>query len=167
LADKYGFKGYNNSEAHNLLRQYAKFVTRGKRHLIDGRKDEGFLHFMIGLDLVLGEKQQTTAKVTRRAAALIHNHFGLTYVEQEAKLRKLYEVRSRYVHQGQSIDAENITALEAICTEIFNCLLRFQNRKKSAALTSQWQKDIDYMVSAIEAGRIIEPQLLSDVGIEI
>jgi hypothetical protein len=35
------------------------------------------------------------------------------------------------------------------------------------ALASQWQKDIDYMVSAIEAGRPIEPQLLSDVGIEI
>jgi hypothetical protein len=75
-------------------------MARAKRHLIDGRKDEGFLHFMIGLDLVLGEKQQSTAKVSRRAAALVHNRFGVSFADQEARLRKLYDIRSRYVHQG-------------------------------------------------------------------
>jgi hypothetical protein len=164
LRTEYAFDGLMDTESHNLLRQFAKFFARGKRHLMDGRKDEGFLHLIIALDLVLGDKQQSTAKITKRAAALVGYSSGNSYGDEEKKIRDLYGQRSRYVHEGRSVGEDKIVELEGVCDVVLKSLLRLQARKGNAARVAEWQKDLDYIVGAIEAGRPLEDHILADVG---
>jgi hypothetical protein len=54
LATEFGFTGFSSHEVHQTLRTFSTFVSKAERHYLDGRIDEGFLHFVIALDLVFG-----------------------------------------------------------------------------------------------------------------
>lgn len=164
LRTEYAFDGLKDAESHNLLRQFSKFFARGKRHLLDGRSDEGFLHLIIALDLALGDKQQSTAKITKRAAALVSRSSGSRYEDEERKIRDLYGQRSRYVHEGRSVSEDKLVEVERVCEVVLKSLLRLQAKTGDAGRVATWQKDLDYVVGAIEAGRPLEDQILVDVG---
>lgn len=164
LSNEFGFNEFTSSEIHNVLRQYVRFVSRAKRYLADAQADNAFLHFIIALDLLFGEKQQSTATVTTRVAALVHRHFQVSYKDQVDRIRRLYDMRSRYVHSGISVDEQKISELKDICTAVLEYLLRFQCRAEGTSF-SQWQKDIDFLASALEAGRPGDPAVMQELGL--
>jgi hypothetical protein len=102
----------------------------------------------------------------KRVAVVVHRHFHVLYEEQEEQLRKLYDLRSRYVHQGISVDPEKAAEAEKVCTLVLECLLRFQARGKESSFL-RWQKDIDFVASALEAGRAGDTELMQELGIAI
>jgi hypothetical protein len=164
---EFGIGGPSQSELYASLSSFARFVGRARRHTWDGRHEEGFLHFIIALDLLLGEKESSTDAVAGRSAVLVHRAMGRGFDEQFKIMTRLYDKRSRYVHQGQAVDPTDVVVADSICTEVLYCLLRMhgQGRAEETGLVTRWQKELDYLRSAIEAGRNLSDDEFSHNGI--
>jgi hypothetical protein len=65
-----------------------------------------------------------------------------------------------------SVDYEKVTEVQDICTSVLECLLRFQAREKGNSFL-QWQKDIDFLASALEAGRAGDLAIMQELGIAV
>lgn len=167
LKELYRFTSFSRSEIHQTLRTFVHFVSRAKRHSLEGRSDEAFLHFAIALDLLLGSGESITDALSRRAAVLVHRRVGCPYSEQKAKLRALYSARSKYVHEGRSPGSERTNELEAVCDEVLRCMLRLQAdpEKQSTGFVDLWLKRLDHIASALEAAMPVEDSLLLANGI--
>ncbi len=165
---RYGFDSFRDSEIHVTLRIFMRFVSRAKRHYVDGHADEAFLHFVIALDLVLGETASATDTVTRRAAALVHRPLSRAYHEQKERIRHLYDARSRYVHDGKPVKPESKEEIEIVCHEVLLCLLRLQavDTNHAPDFIATWLKRVDHIVTALEARVDIDEALLKANGIE-
>lgn len=142
LSIKFAFAGYSDSEVGNTLRTFVRFLSRAERHCLDGREDEGFLHFIVALDLVFGDKDEATKSVSARVACIAHRASGRTYAEESSQIRGLYDARSRYVHSGTSVKPEMIQTARTICSAVFHCLLRLNGTTGDDLKISDWKSHL-------------------------
>src|ERR1043166_5582176 len=68
LKDTYAFENFDDSPLHKSIRVFADFVARGRRHEIDGRLSEAWLHYVIALELIFGERQAIQKSVSERVS---------------------------------------------------------------------------------------------------
>lgn len=168
LAD-HGVDRTNNSHLHNTLMTFGRYVARARTHRWAKRTDEAFLHFVIALDLLLGDRSAVTQKVVGRTAVLVHRHFRRGLGDQKKAIERLYDLRSRYVHQGQSVQESDVQNGEDISREVFMCLIRLYRKKGNhePGFIEQWLKNIDYIGSALEANKIVSGAEYADNGIAL
>jgi hypothetical protein len=152
---RFGITATEQNELYASLTSFGRFVGRARQHWWDGRQEEGFLHFIIALDLLLGEKDSATDAVAGRTAVLVHGSQGKSFDEQFKLMSRLYDKRSRYVHQGRPVEKQDVELADAICKEVVCCLLRMHRKGRGGetGIIVRWHKDLDYLRSAIEAGR--------------
>jgi hypothetical protein len=165
---KYGIKPGQESNLAQTIRSYSRFVTRATKHFLNDRAEEAFLHYIIALDLLLGEKDASNKSITTRVAALVHNHFGHSLETQRKIALDLYDKRSRYVHQGASIEASKIDIAKAICHEVLLCLLRCNMNANNHfdGFVDQWLRNLDYIAITIEAQKQLRNEDWLENGIE-
>ncbi|MFC1574764.1 hypothetical protein ACFL3Z_01655 [Gemmatimonadota bacterium] len=154
------------SEIRSSLHAYCRFLARARTHASEGRGNEGFLHFIIALDLLLAGREGITATLSRRAAVLTHRAFGVPFKEQVELLERLYHGRSRYVHEGEDVPEEYVAQAEKTCVEIGYCLLRLARKGlgNQVGFVKRWHKNLDYVVSAIEADRHLRDEEFKEIG---
>lgn len=165
LEKEYDFKGIFQSDIHQTLRTYTRFMSKAERHVIDGRIDEGFLHYVISLDLLFGEKDSSTKSVSNRVSCLTHRALGKSFIDQLKQIQTIYDRRSKYVHEGQAISESAIDEIQAVCREVLWCLLRLQKDGQNVKDVSGWLSMLDYFVAATEAGRPVDDRELRQCGI--
>lgn len=168
LKDAYGFSGVTSSEIHQTLFSYCRFLLKAKVHLDHGRIDEAFLHYIIALDLLFGEKDASTHEVSTRAAVVTHRALGKSYAEVVKLMKSVYSARSKYVHEGSLVEEGMLTAVIPVAEEVVRCLLRVQKQpqSKSSGFVEHWLKQLTFLVAGIEAGRTIEDSEFVAVGIK-
>ena len=71
-------------------------------------------------------------------------------------LQRIYNARSKYVHEGKQPDSSLLPLAEKICREVAFCLFRLQRDEENrlSGFHKRWLKDIDFVIAAIEAGRL-------------
>jgi hypothetical protein len=148
------------------VRSYVHFVSKAKRYSNEELLDEAFVHYVIALELLFGERARTNESVSRRVATLVFRPFSVSIVEAERMVTRLYDARSRYVHSGHSIDPSLIKQVDDVCAEVLWALLR---RLKQHGSTDDavgiWTKELDYIYSAIAAGKELAEDDLVASGI--
>ena len=70
LKREYNFSELSEGDICSSIRSYAKFVTKAVTYRNESRFDEAFLHYVIAIDLLFGEKESSTQAVARRVAAI-------------------------------------------------------------------------------------------------
>lgn len=158
LLEQFDFTELQECGIHKTLQTYCHFLALGEDHLREGRVAEGFLHFVIALDLLLGTEGSSTTSVSTRGAALAHRGVNRSYKEVLEELKLIYNARSKYVHEGRIPDSRMANAVKAVCREVAFCLLRLQRdvKNRTTSFGEQWTKDIDFLVAAIEAKRQVD-----------
>jgi hypothetical protein len=165
LREQFGFAAYNETDVHHTLRTFALFLSKARRHELDGRMGEAFLHHIIALDLLFGEKDSATVSVSRRTAIIVHTALDITLGAAQKMINQLYDTRSKYVHRGIEMPNEEIAKAANVCREVLFALLRFQHDAKQSKTINGWLKNLDYLNSAIDAGKPIAMDELSALGI--
>ncbi len=167
LRKEYNFVDFRNSEIHQTIKTFSRFISKAKRHFLENRPNEAFLHYVIALDLVLGEKDASNKSIMERTAVLVYKALKNSYEDQKGIIRKIYDIRSRYVHKGEQAEMKYIKDVEQICYQILLCLLRLQkvNDNHCSGFMNKWLKDIDYISKGIEANKNISDKVIKDVGI--
>jgi hypothetical protein len=168
LKTAYGFEGLTSSGVHQTLATFSRFVLQSKVHLDHGRLDEAFLHYVIALDLLFGDKDRSTETVSTRAAMVTHRTLGKSYPEAVKVLKDIYGARSKYVHEGKSVGEDQLERVTPIVNEVVRCLLRLQSQPQStdAGFIYQWLKKLSYFVAAFDAGKSIDDAEFTAAGIK-
>jgi len=133
-----------------------------------GKENEGFLRFVIALELLLSDRYAIGASVTRRAAVLTHRGESEPFEARLRSITRLYERRSRFVHQGEPVPVDALTEATTLCEEVAYCLLRLAKAGSAAEWSAEkWQKELDFVASAWEAGKEVQPTDLERLGLEL
>lgn len=77
---------------------------------------------------------------------------------------RLYDARSKYVHEGRAIPETEILEAESVAMEVLWALLAVSGAG-TLATTSEWLKKIDYVLAALRDGRVIPDEDFQSVGI--
>jgi len=164
----YSFSGFDTkNKVHNYLKLYTLYISKAKRHLYHGRYEESFLSFMVALELLLGEKGQSTKSITEKASLLTHNQCNRSYTDQKKVLEKLYDIRSKYVHEGSKIDETQIHPLDKITQLVLRVLFELQKPTNSPDIFSlkKWFKEIQFSISCIETNREVSCEEYRRIGV--
>lgn len=116
--------GRDVSEFSHVVNVFGQLIVRGREHEIDGRIDEAFLSHMIALDMVFGVKGESTRSVAERVATVTSEGRSEAAKQRKKRLQVLYDVRSGYVHQGQSCDEPLLSEVKDFCRDVGLALLR-------------------------------------------
>jgi hypothetical protein len=167
LRKTYGFEGFKDYPVHQDLKSFCHFLALAVTHHDEGRHAEGFLHYIIALDLLLGEKNSSTQTVSKRSAVLTHRMRGVTFKEAIAESEKIYDARSRYVHEGKEPKQDLWDVAQSVCREIAFCLFRLQRdpKNQSTGFHDRWMREIDFVAAALAASRSVPDADLRAIGI--
>jgi hypothetical protein len=168
LQEKYSFSGFKEFELHQTIKNYVHFLSRARELYLENHIDDSFLNYIIAIDLLLGDENVLAKSVTRRTSVLTHKQFNNTFHQQTKKINKLYKSRSKFVHEGKSVEENELDEIVENVDEIFKCLMRLQNNKdaKEKNYREKWIKELDFLASAAEAGRDISEEDFRNVGVE-
>lgn len=169
LKREFDLDSFSGGELHQTIKTYARFLSTAKRHLIDQRPAEAYLHFVIALDLLFGDKDSLTRNITKRVAVLVYRKLGMAFPDAVKLVAKIYDVRSKYVHRGETASMTDIKLLETVCEEILFCLLRLQKSppKNTPGIVNEWRASLDYFAAANETGRPLADSDLTANGIAV
>ncbi len=167
LQSEFNLIHLENYPIHQTIKTFARFVSKAKKYRWEDYLDDALLHFIIALDIVFGEENQSTDSVSRRVAVLTYQKARLSYKEQAKRIRALYRERSKYVHEGKSISKVSVDEAEEICKEALFCLLRIQKdeQRRTKIAMNNLLKDIDLISATLEADRVPDNSLLIELGI--
>ncbi|RSK51028.1 HEPN domain-containing protein [Hymenobacter rigui] len=162
----YDFENFNESEIHQTIKSFAKFIAKGYRYIDEQRYDEGFLHFIIALDLVFGDANTITKAISERVSVLLSIYNKENYNENKTMISKLYAARSKYVHAGKSIPYDYIKEIKTVCRIIILILLNYQKQAKIKNYNDfkDWKKKLDYLAIGFEIGRSVEDSFAIEIG---
>jgi len=169
LKKKYNISSFPQLPIHQTIKTYIEFNSKAYRYLNDERIDEGFLHFVISLDLLFLDKISISQSISNRVALLTYNKFKKNLKDHKGIISKIYDSRSKYVHRGISVPRYQLEDLKKICLEVLYCLLRAQLNKRyhDDDAIEKWKKDIDFVVSAMEAEKQINDIELINIGVDV
>lgn len=151
-----------------IVRQFCHFGVQGHRKLRAADVSGGFLQFMIALELLLGEKGNTTKSISNRAAVLISPASLESFENTRSRIETIYNARSRYVHDGIHPTAEVAEETKAIYTILLSRVLLHPFEGVDHELAhKEWKKNLDFVASGYEANRIPGEDLCALLGIEL
>jgi hypothetical protein len=162
LREHFRFERFQSAEIHQSLRAFCHFLAKAVRHRDEGRQAEAFLHYIIALDLLLGDIGESSASVCSRSALLSFEALNRDYAALLQEMKRAYNARSKYVHEGRQPDYALLKIVEEICHEVAFCLLRLQRdiSNHQPGFRDRWIKDVDFMVAAVEA---VRPTIVDDL----
>jgi hypothetical protein len=165
LSYNYGLKDFLNNELHHTIENYLSFCSKAKRYKKVDLINESFLHFIIALDLIFGERNSSTNSVTTRVSICTFKTLKKSYKENIKLIEELYDIRSRYVHGGKSVKIDDIILAEKICIEILYVFLRI-NKKNNDWKRDSWVKKLDLLVAHVNADEIPSEEKYEELGIK-
>jgi hypothetical protein len=127
--------------------------------------NEGYLHYIIALDLVFGGHELIGRTVSERVGMIVYKPLGLNFDDSVKLMNQAYSARSKYVHEGRAVDPKMIMNVERVTREVTLCLLRLQRDSSRELSVARWLANIDYFVKAVQADRTISPEDLRANGI--
>lgn len=155
-------------EHASTIRTYARFLSKAEAHRKEGRPDESFLHFVIALDLVFGEKDRPTESISDRVAITTYREMKRAYPEQVKAVKNLYQLRSDYVHAGESVPEERIDEVQSLCRAALRTLLRARPLPPDSASKGRfhrWLLKLDHFATGMEAGMPVLATQLQEAGL--
>jgi hypothetical protein len=168
LCDSFGFTAPAAHEIGETLRTFCRFIAQGRLHESEARVSEAFLHHVIALDLLFGDRDGVTSAVARRAAACVSSESSVGFDAALRQVKALYDTRSKHVHCGRQVQNHDLVAIRVVCRAVLNCLLRVHDAVASLSdmqSIAWWHKQLDYVAVALEAARALQPEELRMLGL--
>jgi hypothetical protein len=130
---------------------------------------ESFTLLMVALESLLAERESISTTLSRRAGALLAVSGDKPFEDSVKSIRKLYDTRSDFVHQGEVIELDSLRALQEVCRTVFFSAYRSQARFAQAGAGEndwkrKWTATLDYVSACFEAGVPVDSEAVSNSG---
>jgi hypothetical protein len=153
LLERFSFSAFDNSQVHQTLRSFCKLVTRARQHRSTGAVQDAFLHCVIALDLIFGDRDASARSFANRLAVVTAGRLTKPVEETRTLIDRIYDSRSKYVHRGLNAPEEHLEAVWSIVGAVLETLFELQaNSHERAAISIQtWLRKIDHLYMALAA----------------
>ena len=167
LKEQYSFSGFGDSEIHQSLHSYVNFISKAVVDESPGHISEAFLQNVIAIDLLLGEDGFSSDSFSRRAAAIYAATVGAEYEPTYQRMKRLYNKRSRYVHQGEAPQLADLELVVQVASAITECLLRLQANEANhcPGFIKGWLSVLDAVAATMMAKRQVSAVDMTDAGL--
>jgi hypothetical protein len=147
----------------------ARYMVRSREMKLRGSTDEAFVLLITGLEALVADGHDSITKnISRRIAAITSLTESTAAEAARKEVAKLYEARSRFVHEAVPIDPSVLPILEHICERVYFTALRSQAVIK-APNNEDWRKRwlavLDYLYAACCVDLPPEASALLESGI--
>jgi hypothetical protein len=109
------------------LWNFVRLVSRSRELENRNYIEESFTLLMVALESLLSARDAIADTLSRRAGALVAVSSNIPYAVAVKSTLKLYDTRSRFVHQGEPISIEFLRSLQTVCKTVFFAVFRSQN----------------------------------------
>jgi hypothetical protein len=157
-----------------LIQAFSQYLTAAQEHERNDRIEEGLLHVVFALDLLLGGSsgETLTAVLAERTAIVSHLAVGTPIEEVIAFVKGCYDMRSGYVHRGEKGRLvglnERFERLFRIARAVLGaaCFARLQPWCQHKDARDAWVKRIDILRAKYTAGLPLEQTEREELGLE-
>lgn len=149
------------------LHNFARLVARSRELESRGYVEESFTLLMVAMESLLAERDSISTTLSRRAGALLSVSEDKHFEDSVKSVEKLYDARSRFVHQGEAIPPDSLKALKELCRTVFFAASRSQARFTEGDENnwkSKWFAVLDYLSACFEAGVTVDSGAASISG---
>lgn len=143
---------------------YGNFVNKAQLSERQGRTSESFLLGITAIEIILGGP----AACRKRAALIYGAKYKTEYREAEIEMGKLYDSRSRYVHNGKEIIPEKLKLLFNFTEAIMISLLYMRQLcdiSEKDFLTKYWYPRLDHVIASTNIGEKVNDKLIAECGL--
>src|SRR5262249_27140725 len=165
---------WNERPLDPSIQAFSQYLTAAQDHERNDRIEEGLLHIVFGLDLLLGGSsgEALTAVLAERTAIVSHLVVGRTIEEVIGFVKDCYDMRSAYVHRGEKgrlvrLD-ERFEGLFRIARAVLGaaCFARLQPWCQNKDARDAWVKRIDILKARYTAGLPFAQTEVDELGLE-
>jgi len=153
------------------LLNFARLVARSRELENRSYVDESFTLLMVAMEsLLTTEPDQISKVLSRRAGALLAVSEDKHFEDSVKSVLKLYDARSRFVHQGEAITTDLLKALQEVCRTVFFAAYRSQARfterddNNENNWKGKWFTVLDYISACFDAGVTVDSGTASISG---
>ena len=155
---------------------FLSLIYKGYTHTENGLLNDAYIFYIIALDLLFGGETDNNRNIQYRCAVICmyDKKIASSYVEAKKKIGKLYNQRSRFIHQGKSVSENDLKECKNVCNAVSRILFSFRadlirtkNIESSDNLLDKWRKDLDLISAILEADRVLSASDLENAHIYI
>jgi len=165
---------WNESPLDPSIQAFCQYLTAAQDHERNDRTEEGLLHVVFALDLLLGGSSggALTTVLAERTAIVSYLAVGMPIEEVIGFVRECYDMRSAYVHRGEKGRLvglnERFEKLFRIARAVLGaaCFARLQPWCQNKDARDTWLKRIDILRARYAARLPFEQIELEELGLE-
>jgi hypothetical protein len=165
---------WNGKPLDAAIQAFCQYLTAAQDHERNDRIEEGLLHVVFALDLLLGGSsgEALTKVLGERTAIVSHLAVERPIEEVSAFVRECYDMRSAYVHRGEKGRlvglSERFQTLFRIARAVLGaaCFARSQPWCQNRDARDTWVRRIDILKARYTAGLSFAQIELEDLGLD-
>jgi len=155
---------------------FLSLIYKGYTHAANGLLNDAYIFYIIALDLLFGGETDNNRNIQYRCAVICmyDTKIASSYIEAKKKIGRLYNQRSRFIHQGKNVSENDLNECKNVCNAVSRILFSFRadlirmgNIKSSDNLLDKWRKDLDLISAFLEAERVPSASVLEFAHIYI
>lgn len=163
-----GFAGFGKNDLDQKLQSFIHYCFRGRQLSIEENFTEAFLHQMIALEVLVGEKKANVQTVSRRVAIIVYRELGESITTAAKRLSRLYDLRSKYVHAGVPIERSDTENLYEVTQAVIRNMFRLRRENKNATqvgFVEKWRTLLDLSWMTHKANYPMTVEMQTDLGL--
>jgi hypothetical protein len=175
-----GLEDWGKRPLDETVQRFCEYFTGAQALAASGRLEEALLHFVFGLDLLLGgeAKEALTELLSERTALLTHRCLGQSMSDLQGFVKDCYDMRSGYAHRGKrgtldtgqgGITLEGrVDLLEFIGRVVFgaSCVARRESWAQTKDARAVWMKRIYLLRAKLAASMALDAADYASLGLD-
>ncbi len=166
----WGGLGLGPHEVFPSLRNFSRLVARSRELQNRSYIEESFTLLMVAMESLLVEGESISRTLSRRAGAILAISQSKNFDAAVKSVLKLYDARSKFVHQGEAITSESLRTLQEVCRAVFFAAYRSQVRSTRQTdhadnvWRTKWANVLDYVSACFDAGLTVDSAAMNASG---
>ena len=154
------------------LLNFSRLVARASEMEHRDYTEESFTLLMVAMESLLSEKESIAVTLSRRAGAIHAVSSGEPFADVVKQISKLYDARSKFVHEGGPVKRESLEELQELARQVFFTAYRSQTQFLDSGgvrddWKPKWMAELDYISACLDVGVAVDPDVAKKTGIRL
>jgi len=162
--EELGFELKEDVRLHPSIKLVLDLYQSSTRHLANGHIAEGFLNYIIALEVLFADRSGIGDAIAKRAATLTSKAISSDMKTAIQFFKDIYAERSKFVHSGEcGIDTERLQVLKLVVAEAIICAYR-ATKKSGSFDIENWRSNIDLLNLSLALNRKPDGAIYENCG---
>jgi hypothetical protein len=123
VSDRYRLSHLERAPLYPLLLNVCRSISNASSLSEEARHDESFLASIIALEQVFSERNGIARAISGRTAALTHRQLNMAFEEASQMIRRFYDSRSKFVHEGKAVPLEDRRQIKPVLDALVKAMI--------------------------------------------